>query len=81
MSQFAFRLNPFLKELRQESDDVWLFAYFAMFVYRNRMDIIIDGKFKMVKKIGSGAFGDIYKGKFLALISDFFDLNSLKQRE
>jgi len=27
------------------------------------MDVLVDGKYKMLKKVGSGAFGDIYRGK------------------
>ena len=25
---------------------------------------ILDGRFKIIKKLGSGAFGEIFKGKF-----------------
>lgn len=28
------------------------------------MDVLVDGKYKMLKKVGSGAFGDIYRGKY-----------------
>lgn len=35
---------------------------------RETNHIIVDGKYKIIKKIGSGAFGVIYKGKLPSLL-------------
>lgn len=40
-------------------------------------DEIIEGKYKIIKKLGNGAFGDIFRGKF-ALETNF---PKLKGRE
>lgn len=29
---------------------------------------ILEGRFKIIKKLGSGAFGEIFKGKFIASV-------------
>ena len=33
-----------------------------------RLDLKIGDKYKMIKKVGSGAFGEIFKGMYFILI-------------
>lgn len=35
---------------------------------RETNQLLVDGKYKIIKKIGSGAFGVIYKGKSTNLV-------------
>ena len=39
---------------------------------------ILEGRFQIIKKLGSGAFGEIYKGKFQAHL--LWECNGAKRR-
>lgn len=38
------------------------------------MDLRVGGKFKLIKKCGSGAFGEIYQGKTTIIAKHFHRL-------
>ena len=37
------------------------------------MDLRVGGKFKLIKKCGSGAFGEIYQGKFKPNLHNLYE--------
>ena len=38
------------------------------------MDLRVGGKFKLIKKCGSGAFGEIYQGKYIRKYHDDIEI-------
>ena len=44
------------------------------------MDLRVGGKFKLIKKCGSGAFGEIYQGKKRHLLKLFVSRIKCKNR-
>lgn len=38
---------------------------------RETNQLLVDGKYKIIKKIGSGAFGVIYKGNIKSISNSF----------
>ena len=41
---------------------------------------ILEGRFKIVKKLGSGAFGEIFKGNHASTTAYFFSLTDVTTR-